>query len=404
VTRLPALLALSLAAPLGCSRKANDTAPTASASRDRSAASPASHGSIGPPEPQPAPRQGMTWIPGGALVAGTPPDLLPRKPDEEMKGEQVILHGYYIDVFPYPNEDGAIPLTNVSHPEAAALCGERGKRLCTELEWERACKGPDNHVYEYGDRHRPDRCGTGVAPSLRPSGLKVGCRSDFGVRDLHGGAFEWTSSPWARGTQGELFTVRGGNSTAGEIVGRCANGEGRPPALKIGGIGFRCCAGNANSAEVVLQVRHGERLDPITRLDIKLVTRLLATLPEDARASLARGGRPRVDKVWTWRPVGNEEFVTASICAGIGVRPACGVLVTRDQLGQMTFVAWASSGYVPPSLHIDRDPRDVWLLGGDEHGRYKRLIAYSWGRVTVHPEDRRVGVPKKERKKKDKKS
>jgi hypothetical protein len=393
------VIPLLAVAVIACSRHADDGDRAAPAA---SSAGAVPRGSIGPPPPLPAPRQGMVWIPGGALVAGTPPEVLPRKPDQEMKGEQVILHGYYIDVFPYPNEDGAIPLTNVTHAEASALCAERSKRLCSELEWERACKGPDNRLYEYGDKHRPDRCGTGVMPSLRPSGLKVGCRSDYGVRDLHGGAFEWTASLWRRGTDGDVYTIRGGNSTAGEIVGRCANGEGRPAGEKSGSIGFRCCAGEPNTAEVILEIRHGARLDPVEKLELTLVTRLLAALPDDARATLERGGRPRVDKVWYWRPVANEEFVTASICAGIGVRPACGVLVTRVELGRMSVAAWASSGYVPPSLHLDRDPRDVWILGGDERGRYKRLIAYSWGRIIVHPEDRRVGALPKERKRKSK--
>ena len=64
----------------------------------------------------------MVWIPPGPLVAGTPPDRLPRIADEEMPGEQVILKAYYIDVFPFPNEEGAIPLTNVAQSEAAKLC------------------------------------------------------------------------------------------------------------------------------------------------------------------------------------------------------------------------------------------------------------------------------------------
>jgi hypothetical protein len=342
----------------------------------------------------------MVWIEGGALVAGTPPDRLPRKADEEMRGEQVILKGYYIDVFPYPNEEGAIPLTNVSRDDAIALCAAREKRLCTELEWERACKGPENRVYEYGDRHRPDRCGTGVQPSLRPSGLRVGCRSDFGVRDLHGGAFEWTLSRWERGSSGDVYTVRGGNGTAGEIVGRCANGEGKPGATKSGNIGFRCCAGPANTAEVVLQVRWGPRLDILPRHDAKLAARLLGVLPEEALQALKRGGTPRVDRMWHWRPVANEELIAASVCAGLGYRPSCGILVARDQLGRASFVAWAPSGYMQPTLHMDYDPRDVWLLGADEQGRYKRLVAYAWGRVTVHGEERRVGPPKKKSKKK----
>ena len=56
----------------------------------------------------------MVWIEPGPLVAGTPPQQLPRLADQEMPGEQVILKGFYIDVYPYPNEEGAIPLTSVS--------------------------------------------------------------------------------------------------------------------------------------------------------------------------------------------------------------------------------------------------------------------------------------------------
>ncbi|MGZ9006228.1 MAG: formylglycine-generating enzyme family protein, partial [Burkholderiales bacterium] len=250
----------------------------------------------------------MVWIPGGALVAGTPRAELPRKVDEEMRGEQVILHGYYIDVFPYPDEEGAIPLTNVSQSQAAALCAERDKRLCGELEWERACKGPSNRLYEYGDRHRPDRCGTGVEPSLRPAGLRVGCRSDFGVRDLHGGAFEWTSSRWRRGTTGDAVATRGGNATAGEVVARCANGEARPPDSKSGVLGFRCCAGPVNEAEVTLDVRWGKRLEEFERIEKQRSTKILRALPDEARAALARGGSPRIERLWVWRPVGNEEL------------------------------------------------------------------------------------------------
>jgi hypothetical protein len=308
-----------------------------------------------------------------------------------MPGEQVILHGYYIDVFPYPNEEGAIPLTNVTAADATSLCAERGKRLCTELEWERACKGPSNRAYEYGDKHRPDRCGTGVPPSLRPSGLRVGCRSDFGVRDLHGGAFEWTRSSWGRGSSGNLMTVRGGNGTVGEVAGRCANAESRPPDTKSGVIGFRCCSGPENLPEVTLQVRWGKRLDELERIERAVSSRLLAVLPDDARAALSKSGTPRIERLWIWRPVANEELFAAAVCSGIGTRPICGVLLVREELSGSRAVAWAPSGLYIASLHMERDARDLWLLGGDEVSRFKRLIAYAWGRVTVHAEDRRVG-------------
>src|SRR5690606_9412335 len=157
-------------------------------------------GSLKPLQSQAAPRRGMAWIAGGALVAGSPVNTFPRIADQEMPGLQVILKGFYIDTFAYPNEEGAIPLTNVTQAEAQTLCEQRDKRLCSELEWERACKGPENNIYEYGEPYRAETCNTGLQPVLAPSGLRVGCKSDFGVHDLHGGVWEWTSSRWGRGS------------------------------------------------------------------------------------------------------------------------------------------------------------------------------------------------------------
>ena len=171
----------------------------------------------------PAVPRGMVWIPEGTLLAGTPAGRVPRLADIEMAGDALELHGFFIDQFPYPNEEGAIPQSGVTRTQAEGLCQERGKRLCTELEWERACKGPRNLSYEYGDRHRPEVCQTGRAPRLLPSGYRTACRSDFGVRDLHGGVWEWTQSRWGRGGAADLYSVRGGNSSNGELAGRCAN-------------------------------------------------------------------------------------------------------------------------------------------------------------------------------------
>ena len=142
-----------------------------------------------------APRPGMTWVPPGTLRAGTPPDRAPRVADEEPAGAPVEMGGFYIDMLPFPNEPGAIPTSNVTREEAEQLCSGKGKRLCTELEWERACKGPENASYEYGDTYRASACGTGVAPeeaAHRPAGEHAQCKSGFGVADMHGGVWEWT--------------------------------------------------------------------------------------------------------------------------------------------------------------------------------------------------------------------
>ena len=332
----------------------------------------------------------MVWIPRGPLVAGTPEGSLPRVADEEMPGEQVILKGYYIDVFPYPDEEGAIPLTNVTQEAALALCAERGKRLCSELEWERACKGPDNRRYEYGENYRAERCGTGATPVMRPTGIRVACRSEFGARDLHGGAWEWTSSEWGRGTAAGSASVRGGNSLDGEIVGRCANARAQKLTLASGTTGFRCCAGAPNTAEVVLNIKRGASLDAVARIDKALLAQMLDGLPTDASSELGARSGLSVDHQWLWRPIGNEELYVTRLCSGLGQRPACGVIVHRMVLGRATLLSWASSRHWLPSVETDRDPRDLWMIGGDETGTYQRLIQYRFGTVVVTAEEHRL--------------
>jgi sulfatase modifying factor 1 len=381
----------------GCERRdagQTKTAPEPSGSVRRS--------SIAPPVPPPAPRQGMIFIPPGALVVGTPADAYPRVADEEVPGEQVIVPGYYVDIYPYPNEEGAIPLTNVSQAEAAKLCEDRSKRLCSELEWERACKGPENRLYEYGDRYRPEPCATGTPPLLRPSGLKVGCRSDFGVRDLHGGAWEWTRSAFGRGNPRELFSVRGGNAPAGELVGRCANAIGRPVDLRSPSIGFRCCLGSETAPEVELSLRHARKLEARDRLDADLVPRLLEILPDEAQTELKRRGTIDPDRMWSWWPAGNDELVALGVCAGRGRRAYCGVLFARVVLGKPNALAWVHGGTWQPMLQAENDPRDLWLLGGDDPGAFRRRVSYVWGRLTVGPREKRGVDLKKERGKRQK--
>ena len=139
-------------------------APSASSAALTADAAPPWAAKVGAPTPP----LGMVWVPEGALAAGTPPDQLPRIADEEMPGELVELKGFFMDIFAFPNEEGAIPTTGVTHQQAESLCTEQGKRLCSELEWERACKGPQNTTYEYGPRYRADACLTGRPPRMLP--------------------------------------------------------------------------------------------------------------------------------------------------------------------------------------------------------------------------------------------
>ncbi len=337
------------------------------------------------PERPPVPRKNMVWIPAGAFVAGTPPDELPRIADEEMPGVQVVLHGYYIDQYPFPNEPGAIQATNITRDEARARCKARDKRLCTELEWERACKGPNSTTYEYGAAYRPATCAMSRAGRLNPTGTSVGCRSGYDVWDLHGGAFEWTDSSWNRGGPSELAVVRGGAGDPGEVVGRCANARARRPDRRFPDVGFRCCAGDRNGAEVTLEVERSP--DPIKSIgrDAEIAHAVEANLPATLTEKLPEGstGQFRVDRLWRWYPIGNEEIVIASGCAHPGPHAVCGVVIVRMDGDSVQPLAYASSGWWLPNVQLDEDRRVLWIYGGDGMGKYRRRVAYLWGRVGV---------------------
>lgn len=327
----------------------------------------------------------MAYIPPGTLRAGTPPGRTPRVADEEMPGSAVEMGGFYIDLLPWPNEPNAIPTSNVTREEAEQLCTNKGKRLCTELEWERACKGPESTTYEYGDAYRKETCGTGMIPeeaSRRPTGEHAQCKSGFGVSEMHGSVWEWTSSEWGRGSKGATQGVlRGGNSVAGELVGRCANAIARASSKKSPTMGLRCCAGPKSPAEVKLDLQGTPGLvsGPAS----------LATPWVSAIATAVNNGSPSIDPksmhAWRWIPVANEELVMVLGCTD--APKGCGIIV-----GRATADAGASGGEVLSSFATGTGYPEVTRLGDARHirirsldarGLFSREISYVYGRVDL---------------------
>ena len=299
----------------------------------------------------------MALIPAGTLVSGTPADRVPRVADEESAGVEVKMDAFYIDLYPFPNEPGAIPSVNVARDEAEQLCATKSKRLCSELEWERACKGPSNAPYEYGKVYKAATCGTGITieeASRRPTGDHATCRSGFGPSDMHGGAWEWTSSTWKRGhSEPTLGVLRGGNGVAGELVGRCANAIGRPVVKKQATFGFRCCAGARNAAEIEIELKGSPGLNP---------TKVVAPVAG------------AIERAWSWIPVPNEALSILVEC-----RPGslCAIHVSRGA----TEIANVEVGPQFPELARIGDARHLRFRTSDAKGTYSRELTYIYGRV-----------------------
>jgi formylglycine-generating enzyme required for sulfatase activity len=338
-----------------------------------------------------APRTGMVWIPAGVLRSGSVVDEVPRVADTEPAGVDVPLGGFYIDALPWPDEAGAIPTTNVSRAEAALLCEGKGKRLCSELEWERACKGPDNTRYEYGNTFDAKVCGAGVAAETaarRPSGDRTSCHSGFGVRELHGGGWEWTDSSWARGAAAQKEVLpgveRGGDGVNGELETRCANAKAVSPGARSPATGFRCCAGPRNEAEVHLDVKVGAAFErsmhpataspPLDALDGQSCGPPLAPAP----CSLSRA--------WTWRPAPNVELALAGGCLGRDPNARCAIAVSRTLGDHVQTLAQVDTGReIPEVVLVEGMDRRIRVRGADLHGPYFREIVFSYGRLEVKP-------------------
>jgi iron(II)-dependent oxidoreductase len=113
-------------------------------------------------------------------------------------GWRVRRFGHLVDLDPRE------PVQHVSYWEAEAFARWGGARLPTEQEWEKAAAwGPQAataRVYPWGDQPPPspmsaaDELRRGVPPCL---GTRPGLASGWGVEDLLGAVYQWTSSPFA---------------------------------------------------------------------------------------------------------------------------------------------------------------------------------------------------------------
>jgi iron(II)-dependent oxidoreductase len=117
----------------------------------------------------------------------------------------------YWDGTEYPSGTADHPVVGVSWRDADGYCTWAGKRLPTEAEWERACRGEDGRIYPWGDEWRGDAANVTVLvmpdrddawPLLaagsnpggafpEPVGNRLAAAGPSGVCDLAGNVAEW---------------------------------------------------------------------------------------------------------------------------------------------------------------------------------------------------------------------
>ncbi|HEU4412171.1 MAG TPA: SUMF1/EgtB/PvdO family nonheme iron enzyme [Polyangiaceae bacterium] len=274
-----------------------------------------------------APRAGeRVSVPGGSFVAGSTPGDEGRDPATEPVLLSVDLGPFEIDRLPYPNDPAKPPRTGVGREEARSLCQERGARLCTELEWERACKGPGGDAFA-----------AGAAWDATCAREPNACASGFGVLALGGALREWTASDFFGPGRDEAprAVARGAGPSAEGPDHRCARRAPLDATSKASDLGFRCCKGPPNAAAVPAfraPDNAFSRLPP----DAAKAAALLASSPklapyaggisfypeqEAVKEVLARGkadakpGPALTTSPLLWSPAPNEELVVLAVKA-----------------------------------------------------------------------------------------
>jgi hypothetical protein len=308
-------------------------------------------------------------IAAGAVKAGSVPGDPGRHPEIEQRLDTIELGPFRIDRLPYPNDPAKPPMLGVTREQADRLCVERSTRLCTELEWERACRGPDNKPYPTGDAW-DERCAKEPAS----------CATGFDVLGM-GTILEWTASDVIGQDEGaRRAAVRGAEPTAPPTAHRCAARRAEKPDAPNPSLGFRCCKGARNAA-LVAEPRSGqtfsqasitvERLTDLFRKSPRLGAvakdiRLFRE-PDAAETVVGRGPGDRKGFLFTvapllWNPVAGADFLVATGRSGettsfVVVFRVVGKdeyqlassFIMENEVGP---VALAYNGYIRPRLHF----------------------------------------------------
>jgi len=186
-------------------------------------------------------------------------------PDERPK-RRIMLDAFYMDKFEVTNVQykrifpdhtfnerlANYPVVGVAWKEAAQYAEAVGKRLPTEMEWEKAARGPDGREYPWGNTFNPSLANvSGDVPEARL--MEVGQFRDgaspYGCMDMAGNAYEWTNdwyNPYPGNTDvtidyGNIYRVlRGGSYLSEPFEARSAKRHFDKVDTARKDYGFRC--------------------------------------------------------------------------------------------------------------------------------------------------------------------
>ena len=153
------------------------------------------------------------------------------------------------------------PMNCVSWAQASAYCAWAGKRLPSDVEWEKAARGRSGLVYPWGPEPYDRRQRANIADEAARARFSIpeedyaqgyhdgfettapvgsyspAGDSPYGVQDMVGNVAEW-SADWYK--VGKKRSVRGGGWSSPPYEARTSERMYANPADRNGAIGFRC--------------------------------------------------------------------------------------------------------------------------------------------------------------------
>lgn len=133
---------------------------------------------------------------------------------------------------------GVLPWTDVTLADARIACESIGFAVCSGVQWQAACAGPDLWPYPYGEAYGQGVCNDHVTGSgaLEVTGGRAGCVGPAGIHDQNGNVWELTDDGRRRGASyrinASMFRPEAGACEASYVV---------PDAFFARDLGFRCC-------------------------------------------------------------------------------------------------------------------------------------------------------------------
>jgi formylglycine-generating enzyme required for sulfatase activity len=150
-----------------------------------------------------------------------------------------------------------LPVSGVNWFDAREFCQWRSARLPTEMEWEKAARGPKGFEYPWGNEWDPKVTNTGDdgkwEEGVAPVGSYEANISPYGAYDMSGNVWEWVDD-WYEiypdsTYQSEMFgktnrVIRGGGGGIGHYAisyfFRGATRQFSEPEMESDDVGFRC--------------------------------------------------------------------------------------------------------------------------------------------------------------------